>query len=185
MQSKFPGYFPADPVQFESIDPVDVHERRRGKILVFACFLVFFTSIMFPRHPISGSSMNPTYVNGQQAFCARTMFGALGRNSVVVAYPGDGKLIIKRVAAIPGDTLVISPDGSVTVNGEAYTYGMGSAYASLMFEDMTPNEDGSFSVTLGDGEYYLLGDNHENSADSRYYGIFQRSAILETVMFVF
>lgn len=178
------GYFKADPVEFKSFDPVDIHAQRRNRLLVFVCFTLLWTSFIFPRHPISGSSMNPTYVNGQQAFCIRQPFGNFNKGDVVIAYPGTGYLVIKRVAAGPGDTIAIHPDGSVTVNGELYAYGVGSAYEGGSFEGLIPNEDGSYSATLKDGEYYLLGDNRENSADSRYYGIFKRSDIEEKLLFV-
>lgn len=179
---KISGYFPADPVEFESIDPNTRRVEWLNQVGMFLMGVVLVTSILFPLHPILGDSMNPTYVNGQEAFCARVNFTPLSQGEVVIAYE-NSILLIKRVAACPGDTITITADGNVEVNGVPYQYGIGRADTTA-FAGLTQNEDGSYSATMEDGQYYLLGDNRENSADSRYYGPFSRSAIMERVMFV-
>lgn len=178
------GYFPAAPVEFESIGKGDRHVARMNRLGMFFMWVFAVTMILFPFHPVSGSSMFPTYENGQEALCTRLCFGEFSTGDVVIARTSEF-LIIKRVAACPGDTITINTDGSVMVNGEPYEYGEGSSYESGYFAGMTENADGSYSATMGDGQYYLLGDNHENSADSRYYGPFGRSSITEKVLYVF
>ena len=92
----------------------------------------------------------------------------LCRNDVVILTAGDQR-IIKRIVAVPGDTIQIR-DGHVYVNGdiadELYTEFGGTAYEPL---------------TLGEDEYFVLGDNREQSKDSRYkdIGVINREQIIE------
>ncbi len=149
-------------------------------ILLVVLFLLLF---MFGRHPIVGSSMYPTYTDGQHAFSVKS-FCTLHQGDVVVAFSPTKKLFIKRVAAVPGDTIVIEQTGNVLVNGEQYPYGHGDANHTPNFDGMESLEDGTHSVSLGKGEYFLMGDNFENSSDSRMYGVFKRWRLIEKVMVV-
>lgn len=179
-----PGYFPAEPAEFESVGRGDKKVAFYNRIGYAAMSILIITAILFPLHPINGQSMYPTYDDGQKAVCTRICIGPYSQGDVVIAKTSR-HMIIKRVAACPGDTITIHPDGSVDVNGMAYTYGIGSAYSSGFYSGLTKNEDGSYSATMGKGQYYLLGDNHENSADSRVYGPFGRWQITQQVLKVF
>ena len=174
---RFPHVFPAE--------DVTKNRERAGSTWTAALILAAVLLFLFGHHPISGDSMYPTYHDGQQVITVRPVIGPLKTGDIVIAHSPAGYLVIKRVAATPGDTLKICSDGTVAVNGEIYPYGQGSELVSDTFEGMTRQDDGSYSITLEKGQYYLLGDNHENSADSRTYGPFKRSSIWEKVIFVF
>lgn len=177
------GYFPAEEVEFKSIGRGDRYVDYMNRLGWCLMVMLAITILAFPVHPVVGSSMNPTYVDGQEALCTRICIGEFQKGDVVIANAG-GKLLIKRVIACPGDSITIHPDGSVSVNGKTSEYGTGSSYLSGGFAGLSRNADGSYSGIMGDNEYYLLGDNRENSADSRYYGPFYRSRILQKVMCV-
>ncbi len=93
---------------------------------------------------------------------------------IIFRYPKDiSKFFIKRVIGIPGDTINI--DGSVvTLSNEAHPEGvvLPEPYVHKM-------EQGVFlEETLGDGEYYVMGDNRDASSDSRMWGILQEDKIV-------
>lgn len=73
---------------------------------------------------------------------------------VQVEVPGRDGLYLKRVIGLPGDSVEII-GGNVHVNGQA----LYEPYATLASDD--------FSITLGQDEYFLLGDNRPLSYDSR------------------
>ncbi len=122
--------------------------------------------------------MEPSYASGQPVLLLK--FGLpedLDYGDVVVIRREDlGRDIIKRIAALPGDTVQIT-DGLLYVNGEEH-----STPANL-----SPMEDAGNAaapITLAPGEYFVLGDNRNHSIDSRFgeVGIIQVSTIAGKVI---
>ena len=114
---------------------------------------------------------------------------------VVFRSPADGKRLVKRVIGLPGD--VVSMDGNrLSINGEALSYDRAAppiAPESGVFylkEEVSgrthwmqvltlPSLMSSFqAVTVPEGSYLMLGDNRDNSADSRFFGFVPRRNIL-------
>lgn len=95
--------------------------------------------------------------------------------------------LIKRVIATPGQTVDVK-DGAVYVDGqrldEPYTEGKPSEriegrHAAFLGADV------AYPYTLGDDEYWVMGDNRTNSLDSRYFGPIRRDAITSKAWFIF
>ncbi|NLM27649.1 MAG: signal peptidase I [Clostridiaceae bacterium] len=82
--------------------------------------------------------------------------------------------LIKRVIAAPGDTIDIR-DGKVYINGEA----IDEPYVN----GVTPSMSNNYPLTLKDGEFFVMGDNRENSSDSRSFGPIKRENIEGRAMF--
>jgi signal peptidase I len=121
------------------------------------------------------------------------------RGDVVVLYsPADGRRLIKRVVGLPGDKLEMK-DNKLIVNGVAADYEPlpSSALAGIdpgmsAFEEKAPSARphpiwtnsshpsfaGIEAVTLPEGRYFVMGDNRDNSFDSRFFGTVQRTSIL-------
>ena len=120
------------------------------------------------RASVIGASMEPGLTNGQNVLVDRVVYriSSISRGDVIVFYPGGNEAThpyIKRVVAGPGDTVQIV-DGELLVNG----------FPDPGNEEYDKMEDAGIAadvVTLGDGEYFVLGDNRNNSEDSRSAGI--------------
>lgn len=120
------------------------------------------------------------------------------RGDIVVFYsPQDGKRLVKRVVGLPGDAIALE-NNQLQVNGEAVAYepvdrNKGPAADTGQFcllEDLagrkhpiqlTPRQPAPRTfgpVTVPKGHYLMMGDNRDNSADSRYFGFVARDQIV-------
>ena len=83
--------------------------------------------------------------------------------SVVVQEDKKASIHIKRVIALPGETVQIK-DGQILINGEVYN-------EKDEFPAITNAGLASEPITVGKGQYFVLGDNRNNSEDSRHNGM--------------
>jgi signal peptidase I len=102
---------------------------------------------------------------------------------VVLKAPDTGTVLLKRVAAVPGD-LVRVRDGALEVNGKRVPIvdHQGVPYEELGKPHPLDLADGGGPdlgpLTLPRDRYLVLGDNRGNSRDGRYFGLVERDAIL-------
>ena len=130
--------------------------------LVFAGLVGIF---MFQSVTIQESAMEPTLSVGDRLFVNRVVykFSSPKRGDLIVfktSGSDDAALHISRVIGLPGETIQIS-DGKVLINGEVYE-------ENGNFPDISNGGLAADSVSLESGEYFVLGDNRNNSEDSRY-----------------
>lgn len=111
---------------------------------------------------VSGDSMAPTYTSGQPVLIQK--WGVpenLTRGDVIIIHHEDlHRDIVKRIVALPGDTVQIT-DGILYVNNipEENTRRLPA---------MEDPGNAASPITLGAGEYFVLGDNRNVSTDSRF-----------------
>lgn len=146
----------------------------KSLIMLFVLSLItLFMSELFCVMRVTGSSMYPTYRDGD-IVTANRFYKKINRNDIIIFYHGNGKFIktkyIKRVIAIPGDTIIIQDD-MVYVNGEMIE----DKFAPTSFSDMEKE------ILLRDNEYFVLGDNRDNSSDSREFGPVLKKDIIGVV----
>lgn len=118
---------------------------------------------------VSGQSMSPT-LSGTEIMMLNRL-GEIDRYDIVVIEKGDEK-IIKRVYGMPGEKIQVL-DNKIYINDQEITdnYGDGST-------------SDTEAITLGKDEYFVLGDNREDSLDSRLLGPIKEGKIMGTTKLV-
>ncbi|MDO4322423.1 MAG: signal peptidase I [Lachnospiraceae bacterium] len=112
---------------------------------------------------VSGDSMYPSLSDGDSLIVDKISYRFVNPDRYdVVVFPfryQEGTFYIKRVIGLPGETVQIL-DGKVYINGKALDDPYG-------YETIRNPGLASGAITLKQDEYFVLGDNRNNSADSR------------------
>ena len=146
-------------------------------LVLLGALVLFYRSFLFSR--VQGNSMEPTYRNSDFLLCTRV--SSADRFAIVCFRARENQLgdrethtSLRRVIGLPGETVTILEDGTVTVNGQA----LEEPYLDEDGPAATYLPEGQNSLTLGANEYYVLGDFRKGSLDSRFYGAVTEDAIL-------
>ena len=132
-------------------------------------FLGVFVVMFFGRSTsIIGDSMSPTLEAGDSVLINKMsyIFKEPKRGDIIVFKPNGSKksrYYIKRVVGIPGDKVIIK-NGKIYINDEEYT----DDFTEQRIENAGIAE---MEITVGEKEYFVLGDNRNNGEDSRYANI--------------
>lgn len=134
---------------------------------------------------VKGTSMYPTLENQALGISNKIGFtlNGLKRFDIVIIHMNDNNnYLVKRIIGLPGETISYKED-KLYINGE---------YVEEPFFDESYRASSSHpftndfeEITLGENEYYCLGDNRPSSRDSRYYGPFQKEQLSCKGVFIF
>lgn len=121
---------------------------------------------------VEGRSMSLTFNSTDKVLVYKTQEVSKG-DIIVSKEPITNKKIIKRCIATPGDIVQIT-DSIVYVNGNPIedNYSKGETCGGCAESEISLNKD----------EYFILGDNRENSKDSRYFGVIKKNTIIGKVL---
>ena len=131
-----------------------------------AIFMALFVVMAFGmRTKVIGESMEPTLYHGQDVLINRVAYKFMSPKSgdIIVFLPNgnaNSHDYIKRVVAVPGDTVQIK-DGKLYVNGQEQDSN------DSLYDKMEDAGVASNKLKLTDDEYFVLGDNRNSSEDSR------------------
>lgn len=159
------------------------------RIVIIILVLVYLLpNFVIRPETVSGVSMTPTLEDGEKGVTnifASLVFGVDRFDIVAIVEPVSGDQWVKRVIGLPKETVEYK-GGKLYINGaymeepfldDAYISSRGMTRATFT---------GDFpAVTLGDDEYFVMGDNRRDSLDSRMRGPFQRSDIIGKHLYVF
>ena len=144
------------------------------KFILIVFTLMFLMVYVVSITQVVGNSMSPTLENGEVLILnkAKYRLSEVKRGDIIAFTYEDTKYLIKRVIGLPGDYVSIK-DNKVYINGKYYV------------EDYLKNVDTpNFELTeLGytkvpENMYFVLGDNRDNSLDSRKIGLVNKSDII-------
>lgn len=131
-------------------------------VIGIAFVLVYFVG---EKTNVIGASMEPTLYNRDEVIINKFIYKLTDpqREDVIVFQPNGNKnthFTIKRVVGLPGETIQIE-DGVLKIDGKVYE----SKYIKVEMKDAGIASD---AVILGEDEYFVIGDNANNSEDSRF-----------------
>lgn len=131
-----------------------------GFVVVLTWFILTFVG---QRTVVDGRSMNATLNDKDNLIVEKLSyrFSDPERFDIIVFPPYDTKeYYIKRIIGLPGETVQIDEEGNIYINGELLEEDYGLETIKNPGRAIEP-------VTLGEDEYFVLGDNRNNSVDSR------------------
>jgi signal peptidase I len=181
--------------------------ENRQFFALLAC-IVFFKSAIADLSSISGASMQPTLLDGDKVWVNKLAYDVKipfteislaelsdpGRGDIVIIdSKRAGKRLVKRIVGLPGDTVYMQ-NNTVVINGQAVNYEVLSREpdALIVLEEL-PDKSHQAQVSANyvarstrsygpavvpADQYFVLGDNRDNSADSRVYSFIPRGEII-------
>jgi signal peptidase I len=175
--------------------------REYIEAIVFALILALIIKTFFIQaFKIPSGSMIPTLLRGDQILVTKFIYGTRvpfsdvkvlkvrqpRRGDIIVfEYPEDrGTHYIKRLIGLPGDTIEIK-DKVVYVNGEKFVV------ASARFEDpdILPSaitvRDNFGPIVIPPHSYFMMGDNRDNSRDSRFWGFVDEAELVGNALMIY
>ncbi len=161
--------------QYVSRKAVEKERKKKEKslgreLLSLLLYFVFVIAISYgivtfigQRTQVSGNSMNPTLQHKDNLLIDKISyrFNDPKRFDIIVFeyLEEPGTHYVKRIIGLPGETIQIK-DSLIYVNGEVLEEHFGAE--AMLMEGIAKDE-----ITLGEDEYFVLGDNRNHSKDSR------------------
>lgn len=149
-------------------------------VVVSAAIILIIRYFLIQPFYVKGASMEPNFYDHEYLIIDELTyrFRSPERGEIVVfRYPRDpSQYFIKRIVGLPGETVEVVGGHIVVYND---TYPNGIILEESYLDDSTT--EGKKKVTLGTNEYYVMGDNRDESLDSRSFGPVQDSFLIGRV----
>ncbi len=182
---------------------MDVKSKIREYLeaIIIAVVIAFFIrTFIIQAFKIPSGSMKPTLQIGDHILVTKFIYGVKipvlrktiiplsepKRGDIVVfIYPEDrSKDFIKRVVGLPGDTVEIK-DKKIYLNGRLYNDHHGVYTDDMIIPGAAQPRDNFGPVTVPPGDYFVMGDNRDQSYDSRFWGFVDQRDILGKALIIY
>ena len=174
----------AAPDDLKEKQPVNVMDEvfEWAESFVFAMFVVILIFTFFFRIVlVQGPSMRETLQDQDRLIITHINYTPQKGDIVVINSEKLGKTIIKRVIGTGGDKVVVDyNNNTVTVNGKVISNDniREAMYNTNLFDEKYEVEENVFEYDVPEGKLFVMGDNRNNSTDSRRIGFIDPSDVL-------
>ena len=148
-----------------------------GWILFIFCLVFLVTTYVGQRTRVEGHSMEPALSDGDNLIVDKISYRFHDPERFdIIIFPYQWEpntYYIKRIIGLPGETIQIDDEGNIYIDGEVLQEHFG-------LERIKNPGSAREPITLGEDEYFVLGDNRNNSEDSRFtqVGVIHRDDIV-------
>ncbi len=146
-------------------------------LLRFSLSILAVVTFLLQPVVVSGSSMDPTLKHGERLLVEKMSyyFDMPERGDIVVChYPGHDAYYVKRVIALPGESIAID-EGNVYIDGKLLVESF--YWDDVIFSEMDP-------YTVPENSVFVMGDNRNHSEDSRVHGAIPMEEMMGRAMIV-
>ena len=158
-------------------------------LLIALGLTVLFITFVAQKTVVHQTSMYPTLNEGDHLVVDKISyrFSNPQRFDIIIFPYRDAEkkntFYVKRIIGLPGETVKIGEDGNVYIDGKLLIDNYGRE--PINYDNMQWSRGKGEGVTLGEDEYFVMGDNRNNSVDSRFdvIGNVQRSEIVGRAVF--
>ena len=175
--------------------------REYIEAILLAIVIAFFVrTFVIQAYKIPSGSMKPTLLIGDHILVSKFNYGIrlpLIRSTlipvgtpkrgdiVVFIYPEDrSKDFIKRLIGLPGDTIEIR-DKKILLNGLPWSDAHGVYVDNLIIPGSVQPRDNFGPVTVPEGSLFVMGDNRDESYDSRFWGFVPMKDVLGKALIIY
>lgn len=175
--------------------------QEYAEAIIIAILVAFFIrTFVVQAFKIPSGSMKPTLLIGDHLLVNKFIYGVklpyfrntvipLGdpkRDDVIVfIYPEDrSKDFIKRVIGLPGDTIEIR-NKKIFVNGQPYKDGHGVYVDDFILPGVVQPRDNYGPQTVPAGKLFVMGDNRDQSYDSRFWGFVEQKDVMGKAFIIY
>lgn len=179
----------AAPKDLKEEEPVNIANEILDWIesFVFAVFVIILIFIfLFRIVTVDGHSMNSTLSDKDRVIISHLNYDPKNDDIVVVNSSVLNKTLIKRVIGIAGDTVKIDYNiNTVYVNGKAISneHIDNTMLDKGMFDPSFKVSDGVYEYKVPENSIFIMGDNRNNSTDSRTIGFISKDDVMGHVIF--
>lgn len=142
-----------------------------SSIAIAVVLALVINQFLFAMVQVDGQSMEPTLYHGERLIVRKILYTPEKNDVVIIKSNVLQKFIVKRVVALPGQTVSFDENMNLLVDGEIQN-------EPFINEKQLSSGNLSYPLTVPDGYYFVLGDNRNHSTDSRSIGLISEKEIV-------